>query len=241
MVSLLRRCRTNQVTCLTVGTSSDSAAAVFQACCVATLTNMGKSSRGKRDVVAGRLAKQQQRLQAFDDSPVQDAHRILAELEKRPASYRLSFYAVEPEELGGDLNVPVDEQVHAHPTVLGKTLSLREDARRDDVTAASRAFTGPFIAVIRRPEAAESPVTQATIVQGVSLASEMVRGPLEILMRARVQERLHFGGFLGMSTSPGEWMASGPDEMRQITTDFQLRVEAEAVIAAGEYMASLHS
>jgi len=180
-------------------------------------------------------------MQALDDSTVQEAHRILAELSAPPTSYRLSYYTVEPRELGGDLNVPVDGQVHAHPTVLGKTLALREHARRNDVTAASRAFTAPFIAVIRTPGAAESPVTQATIVQGVNIASEMLRGPLEILMRARGQERLHFGGFLGMSTSPGEWMASGPDEMSQITTDFQLRVEAEAVIAAGDYMKTLYN
>jgi hypothetical protein len=195
---------------------------------------MGKSSRGKRDVVADRLAKQRQREQAFDDSPVQEAHRILAGMNDRPGSYRLSYYAVEPEVLGGDLDVPVDGRVHRHRSVLGETLHLTEEARRDSVAAASRDFTGPFIAVIRTPEA------DATIVQGVNIASEMLRGPLEILMRARRLERLHFGGLLGLSTTPGEWVASGPDEMRQIVTDFQLRVEAEAVIAAGEYMASLH-
>jgi len=201
---------------------------------------MGKSSRGKKDVVAARLAKQQQRQEAFDASPVQEAHRILADFERTDFSYRLSYYALEPEQLGDDLDVTIDGQVHRHRDVLGETLHLDEAKRRDSVTEASRDFTGPFIAVIRRPEDEAAPAGHATIVQGVNIASEMLRYPLEIMMRARRIERLPFAGLIGLSTTGGEWSSSGPDEIQQIIADFQTRVEAEAVIAAGEVMADLH-
>lgn len=203
---------------------------------------MGKSGRGKRDVVAKHLANQEQRKQdqAFDNSPVQEAHQILAELDGRKVSYRLSYYAVQPEDLAANLNVPVDGKLHAHhDVIIGKTLHLDESARRDTITAASRDFTGPFIAVIRRPEHVASPVAHATIMAAVDLSSEMLMGPLQIVQVTHRIERLHFAGLLGLSTTSGEWTADDRGEMKQLIADFQLRVEAEAVIVAGAHMAEL--
>ena len=203
---------------------------------------MGKSSRGKRDVVAKHLANQDRRSQEqeFDGTPVEEAHAILASLDSKPASYRLSYYAVEAGQLSSNLDVPVDGKLHAHPEVIvGKTLHLDESARRDTITEATRDFTGPFIAVIRRPEHAASPVAHSTIVAAVDLSSEMLIAPLQIVMVAHLIKRLHFAGLLGMSTAQGEWVAKDRNEMKQLIDDFQLRVEAEAVIVAGAHMAAL--
>lgn len=216
---------------------------------------MGKSSRGKRDDEA-RAAKQRERLakqaarqdaarhgsgrhSSFDDSPVRDAHHILAELDAATVSHRFAYYAIEPEQLSGDLDVPVDGEMHVHEVPIGKTLHLNESARHASATEASRGFTAPFIAVIRRADDASSPVEHATVVQGVDMSSDMIMGPLQVIMIAHRLPRLHFAGLLGMSTIEDEWTPAGRDEMQQIIADFQLRVEAEAVIVAGGHMADL--
>jgi len=55
-----------------------------------------------------------------------EADQIPADLAAAPASYRFSFYAVEPQWLSDNLDVPVDGRLHAHGAVLGQQLHLPE-------------------------------------------------------------------------------------------------------------------
>jgi hypothetical protein len=41
---------------------------------------------------------------------------------------------------------------------------------------------------------------------------------------------------LGLPTAEGEWTPKSRDEMQDVVQNFQLRVEAEAVLAAGPYL-----
>ena len=120
--------------------------------------------------------------------------------------------------------------------VSGEQLHLPETHRRKTINEASLGFTAPFIAVLRNAGTGAEPVGHGVIIQGVNLASEMLLGPLDIIQRVRRLSRLHFAALLGMATAEGEWMASSRDEMQEIVRNFQLRVEAEAVLAAGAYL-----
>lgn len=165
-----------------------------------------------------------------------EADQILADLAAVPASYRFGFYLVEPHWLSDDLDVPVDGRLHAHGDILGKQLHLPETHRRNTINEASLGFTAPFIAVLRNPETATEPAHHAVIVQGADLTSEMLLGPLHIIQTVHRLSRMHFAALLGMPTAEGEWVASSREEMQEIVEDFQLRVEAEAVLAAGPYL-----
>lgn len=193
---------------------------------------MPKDKRRQRELVAQRSAST--RRDAADRDPILiEADQLLADLATAPASYRFSFYALEPHWLSGDLDVPVDGKLHAHGDILGKQLHLPESYRRQTINEASKGFTAPFIAVIHNPETASEPAGHAVIVQGADLTSRMLMGPLQIIQRVRRLDRLHFAALLGLPTAPDEWMAKSEEEMQEVVQHFQLRVEAEAVLAAG--------
>lgn len=177
------------------------------------------------------------RARATEEPIVIEARRHLAGLDAAPRSYELVYYAVDPEELSNDLDVPIDGGLHAHSSVIGMTLHLDESRRRPSMETASRGFTGPFVAVLRNPEHVATPVDHATILQGANLYSEMLVNPLRVIQVEHRIEALHFGALLAMGANDGEWMAAGPEEMQGIVTDFQLRVEAESVLVAGRIMA----
>lgn len=164
-----------------------------------------------------------------------EADQILADLAAFDADYRLSFYAVEPEWLGYDLDVPADGRVHDHGDPRGRMLHLPQSYRFETIREASRGFSSPFIAVVRNPADQAKPVGHAVIVHGANIASEMLRAPLHVLMHVRRLSRLPFGAFLGMGSDEGEWSASSPEVMTEIVEHFQLRVEAEAVLATEPY------
>jgi hypothetical protein len=193
---------------------------------------MPKDKRRQRELVAQRSASTR-RDQAERDPILIEADQLLADLAAAPASYRFSFYAVEPHWLSDDLDVPVDGKLHAHGPVLGKQLHLPESHRRQTINEASKGFTAPFIAVIHNPETASEPAGHAVIVAGANLTSRMLMAPLQIIQSVRRLNRLHFAALLGLPTAPAEWMAKSEEEMQEVVQHFQLRVEAEAVLAAG--------
>jgi hypothetical protein len=196
---------------------------------------MPKDRKRAKELTAQRAATVR-REPAEPDSLVVDATNILADLAAQDENYRLSYYTVEPAWLSDDLDVPIDGRVHAHPSVLGKQLHLPETHRRNTIREASNGFTGPFIAVLRNPATADAPLGDAVVIQGANLVSDMLRAPLEIMMRARRQTRLDFGALLGIPSAPGEWSATSKSEVTEIVEKFQARVEAEAVLAAAPFM-----
>ena len=196
---------------------------------------MPKDNRRQREANARRSATAR-RAAPERDAMLVEADQILSDLAGADVSYRFSFYAVEPSWLSEDLDVPVDGELHEHGAVLGKQLHLPETYRRNTINEASLGFTAPFIAVLRNASTEAEPAGHAVIIQGADLASEMLLGPLHIIQTVRRLSRLHFAALLGMATAEGEWMASSRDEMQEIVRDFQLRVEAEAVLAAGPYL-----
>lgn len=193
-------------------------------------------SKGKRRI-GNPAARAHARAAASEEPIVTEARGILAELDEKPRSYLLSYYALEPHELSSDLKVPLDGALHAHGDVRGRTLHLDEERRRPTIETASRGFTAPFLAAIRRPEHVDDPVEHATIVQGANLAAEMLLNPLRVIQAAHRIQVLHFGAFLAMSTNVVEWKPADEAEMQELVADFQFRVEAEAVIIAGRHMA----
>jgi hypothetical protein len=196
---------------------------------------MPKDKRRQREATTRRSASTR-RVAPERDPTLIEADHILADLASAPASYRFSFYSVEPHWLSEDLDVPVDGRLHAHGDVLGKQLHLPETHRRNTINEASLGFTAPFIAVLHNPETASEPTGHAVIVQGANLTSEMLLAPLHIIQTVRRLSRLHFAALLGLPTAEGEWAPSSRDEMQEVVRCFQLRVEAEAVLAAGPYL-----
>lgn len=196
---------------------------------------MPKDKRRQREATAQRSAHTRREAPERDPMLVK-ADQILADLAATPASYRFSFYAVEPHWLSEDLDVPVDGRLHGHGDTIGKQLHLPETHRRNTINEASLGFTAPFIVVLRNHDTASEPAGHAVIVQGADLTSEMLLGPLRIIQAVRRLSRMHFAALLGLPTAEGEWMASSRDEMQEVVRRFQLRVEAEAVLAAGPYL-----
>ena len=196
---------------------------------------MPKDNRRQREANAQRSASAR-RQEPERDPMLVEADQILADLAASTVSYRFSFYAVEPSWLSEDLDVPIDGRLHAHNDIVGRQLHLPETHRRSTINEASLGFTSPFIAVLRNPDSETVPAGHAVIVQGANLQSEMLLGPLRIIQSVRRLSRMHFGALLGLATADGEWMAASRDEMQEIVRDFQLRVEAEAVLAAGPYL-----
>ena len=196
---------------------------------------MPKDKRRQREITARRSASARQLVPARDPM-LDEADQILADLAAEPASYRFSFYAVEPRWLSDDLEVPVDGKLHAHGDIRGKQLHLPETHRRMTINEASLGFTAPFVAVLRNPETAAAPAGHAVIVQGADLSSEMLLAPLRIIQTVRRLNRLHFAALLALPTAEGEWTAKSRSEMQEIVQQFQLRVEAEAVLASGPYL-----
>ncbi|MDH6238206.1 hypothetical protein [Cryobacterium sp. CG_9.6] len=196
---------------------------------------MPKDKRRQRELVAQRSAST--RRESSDRNPMLvEADQILADLAAAPVSYRFSFYAVEPHWLSDDLDVPVDGRLHAHELVPGKQLHLPETHRRRTINEASKGFTAPFVAVLHNPETASAPAGHAVIVQGANLTSEMLLAPLRIIHKVRRLNVMHFAALLGLPTAEGEWTPKSRDEMQEVVKHFQLRVEAEAVLAAGPYL-----
>jgi hypothetical protein len=197
--------------------------------------DMPKDRKRAKRIIAQRAATAR-REPAKPDSLVVDAQNILSDLAAQEENYRLVYYRVEPRWLSDDLNVPIDGRIHAHAPVVGKQLHLPETHRRNTIREASNGFTGPFIAVLRNPATAADTLGQAVIIQGANLSSEMLHIPLQIMMRARGQTRLDFAALIGMPVSPGEWTATSKSEVAEIVEKFQLRVEAEAVLAAAPFV-----
>lgn len=192
--------------------------------------------RRLREATAKRSANSRKGASARDPMLV-EANQILADLASAHVSYRFSFYAVEPQWLSGNLDVPLDGRLHAHGDVgdIGM-LHLPETYRRNTIYEASLGFTAPFVAVLHNHETASEPAGHVVPVYGADLTSEMLLGPWHIIQAVRRLSRLHFAALLGMPTAEGEWTASSRDEMQEVVQHFQLRVEAEAVLAAGPYL-----
>ena len=176
----------------------------------------------------------------YSSAMVDIGHQLLAALDAEPRSYELTYYAVRPEQLGGGVEIPSGGKVLVHRDIRGKTLHLNEDARHATIAAASYAFTGPFMAVVRRREHAASSVAHAMVIAGVSLQqSAVLMGSLGIVEAAHRLKGVNFAGLLGLSAAEGEWMAQDRDEMQKVLADFQMRVEAEAVVVSGAHMVEL--
>ncbi|MCM3505850.1 hypothetical protein M3666_12070 [Curtobacterium sp. ODYSSEY 48 V2] len=177
------------------------------------------------------------RAQATEEPIVREARRHLAELDAKPRSYELTYYALEPSDLSDDLDVPIDGNLHAHDGMYGRTLHLDESRRRATIAEASQGFTNPILGVLRNFEDVDAPVDHATVVLGADLQSGMLLNPLRVIQIEHHIEALHFAALIGMSTRDGEWAPDDEGEIAEIATDWQLRVEAESVIVAGRIMA----
>jgi hypothetical protein len=191
-----------------------------------------KNERLRRNAAARSASK------AVDIDPIVDeAHQILADVRaaQLEAGYVLDYFSVDPHQLSDDLDVPIDGQLHAHANVLGQLIHVKEEQRHTTMVAAATGFTAPFIAVVRKPEHAGKPVSHAVPVSGANLNSEMLLAPLRVIQESRRLPAMHVAALLGMSGDEGEWAPKGPEEMKALQNNFQLQVEAEAVIAAAPY------
>jgi hypothetical protein len=197
---------------------------------------MPKNLRRKKEETARRSANVRRASGELPpESIVLEAEEILADL-AGDTNYRLSYYALEPQWLSDDdLNVPTDGRMHVHAIPVGKTLHLPESHRFETMHLASRGFTAPFIAVLRNPSTAETPVGHAVVVLGADLQSDMVRLPLTVIQIGRRMPRLHFAALLGLSAEQGEWSPRSDRDMEIVQRHFQLRVEAESVLAAAPF------
>ncbi|BDZ51732.1 hypothetical protein GCM10025867_39730 [Frondihabitans sucicola] len=72
------------------------------------------------------------------------------------------------------------------------------------------------------------------------MASEMLLGPLRVIQVEHRIERLHFAALVGLATDDGDWERDDPQETHRIADDFQLCVEAEAVVVTGQIMERRH-
>jgi hypothetical protein len=196
---------------------------------------MPKDKRRQREITARRSASAR-REELARDPMLNEADRILADFAAEPVSYRFSFYSAEPRWLSDDLEMPIDGKLHAHGDIRGKQLHLPETHRRSTINEASLGFTAPFVAVLHNPETAAAPAGHAVIVQGADLSSEMLLASLRIIQTVRRLNSLHFAALLALPTAEGEWTAKSQSEMQGIVQHFQLRVEAEAVLATGPYL-----
>lgn len=174
------------------------------------------------------------------DPMVQEAHEILASTAaaRAEAGYVLEFYSVDPHQLADDLDVPVDGRIHTHGDTFGRSIHLEEAQRHPTMAAASAGFTSPFIAVIRRPEDAGTPVGNAVTVSGADISSPMLHGPLGIIQRVHRLPQMHVAALLGLGENDSQRPETDKQQIQEIRDNFQAQVEAEAVITAGPYLAA---